>query len=79
MTISEQLMVPALLEPGSASIEDFDKLDIRVGRVLSASRLKGARKPAYRLSIDFGAAGQRSSSTQLTRTYPDPERWWGGS
>ncbi len=60
------------LEPGSASIEDFERLDLRIGRILEATPLDGARQPAYRLRIDFGAAGERRSSAQLTQTYPDP-------
>lgn len=61
-----------LKPPGSATIDDFDRLDLRVGRVLEAAPLEGARKPAYRLLIDFGALGTRRSSAQLTGTYPDP-------
>ena len=63
---------PPLATPGSADLGDFERLDLRVGRILSAEPLEGARRPAYRLRLDFGAAGQRSSSAQLTRTYPDP-------
>jgi tRNA-binding protein len=63
---------PPFLEPGSARMDDFDRLDIRIGRIIAAQPLEAARKPAYALRIDFGAAGQRSSSAQLTRTYPDP-------
>ncbi len=59
-------------EPGSATIEDFDRLDIRVGRIVEAAPLEGARRPAYRLLIDFGVAGARQSSAQLVATYPDP-------
>jgi tRNA-binding protein len=59
-------------EPGSATIEDFDRLDIRVGRVLEAAPLEGARKPAYRLLLDFGDREPRQSSAQLVATYPDP-------
>lgn len=59
-------------EPGSATIEDFDRLDIRVGRILEAAPLEGARKPAYRLVIDFGDDEPRQSSAQLVATYPDP-------
>ena len=65
---------PPFLEPGSARIEDFDQLDLRVGRVVSASPLEGAHKPAYRLVIDFGPGGRKQSSAQLTRTYPDASR-----
>jgi len=59
-------------EPGTASIEDFDRLDIRVGRIVEAALLVGARKPAYRLVIDFGEGQTRQSSAQLVSTYPDP-------
>ena len=59
-------------EPGSATIDDFDKLDIRVGRILQVAPLEGARKPAYRLVLDFGDGETRQSSAQLVGTYPDP-------
>jgi tRNA-binding protein len=62
----------AFLEPGSATFEDFLRLDMRVGRVLDAQPLTGAHKPAYRLDIDFGPGGRLQSSAQLTRSYPDP-------
>ena len=58
--------------PGTATIDDFQRLDMRVGRILEASPLAGARRPAYALTIDFGAAGTRRSSAQLPGTYPDP-------
>jgi tRNA-binding protein len=64
--------VPLLLEPGSATLEGFEALDLRVGRIVSARMLEGARKPAYRLEIDFGPGGCKRSSAQLRRTYPDP-------
>ncbi|HVM29166.1 MAG TPA: tRNA-binding protein [Candidatus Limnocylindrales bacterium] len=59
--------------PGTATIDDFHRLDLRVGRVVEAQLLESARRPAYRLLIDFGAHGTRRSSAQLVATYPDPE------
>jgi tRNA-binding protein len=47
----------------------FDLLDLRVGRVLRCEPSTGARKPAYRLWIDFGALGIKQSSAQLTALY----------
>ncbi len=53
--------------------DQFLLVDMRVGRILSAEPLIGARKPSYELRIDFGGdLGERSSSAQLTVTYPDP-------
>ncbi len=60
------------LPPGSASIDDFARLDIRVGRVLQVLPFPEARKPAYQLVIDFGPLGVRRSSAQIPPTYPDP-------
>ena len=72
MPTDDPTEAPPFLEPGSATVEDFERLDLRVGRIISAATLEAARKPAYRLEIDFGPAGRRSSSAQLTQTYPDP-------
>ena len=53
--------------------DDFAKVDMRIGRVLTVEPFPEARKPSYKLRIDFGPElGERVSSAQLTVTYPEP-------
>ena len=53
---------------------DFIKVELRVGRVLSAQPFPQARKPAYILQVDFGAdIGVRKSSAQVTTLYQPDE------
>jgi tRNA-binding protein len=52
--------------------DDFARVEMRVGTILAAEPFPEARKPAYRLRIDFGPdVGKRDSSAQLRVTYPD--------
>lgn len=56
-----------------ATIEDFEVVDLRVGRVLEVADFPQARKPAYQLTIDFGPLGIKRSSAQLTAVYRKEE------
>jgi tRNA-binding protein len=66
------LAQPPFLPPGSATFEDFQRIDMRVARIIAVDPFPRARKPAYRLTLDFGPMGTKQSSAQLPPTYPDP-------
>lgn len=53
-----------------ATYADFQKLDIRVGKIINVEDFPKAKKPAYKLTIDFGQSiGTKKSSAQLTKYY----------
>ncbi|MBX8631806.1 MAG: tRNA-binding protein [Thermoplasmata archaeon] len=54
-------------------ISTFNSVDIRTGKIVEASYFTGARKPAYKLLIDFGPLGMKKSSAQITDFY-EPEQ-----
>jgi tRNA-binding protein len=77
MTLGRPRTLPGLLAhrqpryhpPALASIDDFLALDVRVGTIVFAEVLKGARRPAFALQIDFGELGVRRSSAQISDLY----------
>jgi tRNA-binding protein len=56
-----------------ANVEEFLSLDVRVGTVVAAEVLRGARKPAFSLRIDFGRLGARAASVEIAELYEPPD------
>jgi len=52
---------------------DFEKIDMRVGTILTVNDFEKAKKPAYQINIDFGPLGIKKSSAQITTLYSKEE------
>ena len=51
------------------NFSDFQKIEMRVGKIIKVEQFKEARKPAYKVFIDFGSYGIKRSSAQITDLY----------
>lgn len=49
--------------------DDFEKIDMRVGTILSAEDFPEARNPSYKMMVDFGELGTKKTSAQITKLY----------
>lgn len=65
-----------IVEEPIISWDDFEKVEIRVGTVLTVEPFPEARNSAYKLTVDFGPLGIKQTSAQITRRY-DPAQLYG--
>ena len=68
-SINNHLHTNLTLTSTMPTFTDFEQLDIRTGTIVSVDDFPEAKKPAWKLSIDFGELGMKKSSAQLTKLY----------
>ena len=61
------------MENNSLTWNDFEKVEIRIGTILSADVFEEVKNPAYKLHIDFGEFGIKKTSAQITKLYTTDE------
>jgi tRNA-binding protein len=64
-----KVIQPIFDQMETASFEDFQNLDIRIGTIVHVEPFPEANKSAYKLRIDFGSLGEKTSSAQITARY----------
>ncbi|BDI15755.1 tRNA-binding protein [Nostoc cf. commune SO-36] len=58
---------------GQVTYDDFEKVEIHIGKIIKVEEFPKAKKPAYKLWIDFGDLGIKKSSAQITKLYKQEE------
>lgn len=61
------------MENNNLTWSDFEKVEMRIGTILSADVFKEVKNPAYKLQIDFGEFGIKKTSAQITKLYTTEE------
>jgi tRNA-binding protein len=61
------------LNKNEISWNDFSKIEMRVGTIISAEVFKEVKNPAYKIIVDFGEYGTRKTSAQITKLYKSEE------
>lgn len=59
------------MEKNQIVYDDFAKVDIRIGRIITVQLFERARNPSYKVEVDFGALGTKWSSAQITSYTPE--------